>query len=219
MQIIKKINPQINMSALNDSVSGLRCYGVSIESLYTNHGIMLVKGITGKTFGKNLFPTDLTINIHMFLQNRRLRAVDYAVMEAGLCSILEKGNVVLSSPNMSKDTLIGLRNIVLAYAKTQNKLSLAFNGNITQDEIQRGDMLYSRRPKILSCGLDFEFDRVIDNVNEGVPVLLDWPNNDGHLITGMLELTDNSPKLLVLSQKPQTTRKIEENYKRKKGIR
>ena len=210
MQIIKKINNERSMSSLNDSIRDLPCYGVCIQSKYDKEGNFTIKGINSELFISNLSSSLLALNIHLF-NERKLTEVDYYKISQTLSKINSMPSVILSSSQLSRQTLDELRSTMLNcrdYEFVLSHIFVASNDDFSKRNIRIGDMIYSGRPK---SNTDYEFDRLTDYIKDGVPVLLDWQDNYEKRISRMIEMTNNSDKLIVLTKKPQTTRRVLNN--------
>lgn len=219
MRILKKIDSSMAMSSLNDSLRDSPCYGVTLQSKYSTDGIFTINDIESSKFEDVLWGTDKKVNIHLFNQ-RFLLDRDYQKIAEELKKICELAPIILSSSHLARKTLERFRETLIIQSQffserfkdataMQSRLSIVSGDDITARDVKMGDMIYSGENKSKE---DREFDRLVYYINNGIPVILDWSNNNHQRISKMIEKTDNSDDLIVISSKPQTTRGIEKSY-------
>ena len=205
MQIIKKIDNDVSLSSLNDSIKALPCYGISLEANYDWARNLTIKGESGSVFAAMLDPTKLTLNFHLFSE-RRLYDKHYVEIAQIFAKLKNSPRMILSSSQSERQELNELRQMILEHQGSKlSSVFVASSADLLRGEIEIGDMMYSSGTKSKA---NYEFDRLSDYVNNGVPVLLDWPDNNQDCISRMIEKTTGSDNLIVLARKPQTTRGI-----------
>ncbi len=205
MKIIKKIENGLSMGSFNDSLKNLPCYGVSVQAKYTKEGKLLIKGIDGLDFASEMIPNNLALNINIH-SAKKLNKSDYETISKTLIELKRVPLIILSSSQLARYNLNEFRGFMLKSQKISlPEIRVAANDDISQGQIKNKDMIYSSRLKAKN---DYEFDRLVSYVDANVPVLLDWQDNSNGCISEMIERTNGSDNLIVLSKKPKTTRRI-----------
>lgn len=205
MKIIKKIENGLSMDSFNDSLKNLPCYGVSVQAKYTKEGKLLIKGIDGLDFASEMIPNDLALNINIYSE-KKLKRLDYEIISRKLTKLKKTPLIVLSSSQLARYNLNEFRVLMLErQGLLLPEIRVAANDDMSHGQIKNKDMIYSSRLKAKN---DYEFYRLVSYVDANVPVLLDWQNNSNGCISEMIERTNGSDNLIVLSKKPKTTRRI-----------
>lgn len=207
MQIIEKIDNNISIGNLNNSLRDLPYCGISVQAKHEADGNFTIKGIEAETFVSNISMSLLALNIHL-CNEKRLSETDYLKISRILAQIKHASSVILSSSQLSRQTLNELRMRILdiqGHFPLSPRVFVASNDDLFAQNTKIGDMFYSGPSESKS---DHEFDRIAEQAKRGAAVLLDWPNNGDQRIKKIIEITNNSGKLIVLSKKPQITKRI-----------
>lgn len=214
MKIIKKFEQSMPIDHFNDAVRDYSGYGVNIEALYNDE--LKIMGVDGKLFIKGLIPKQMVLSVHLFVDGK-LHVADYNKIADVLARLREFDSVILSSTSLSRSSLNEIRFLVTSLQDrylmfNPLKFKIASKDDLRTSSFKGHD--YSNYEDIIYSDKGQSFfgearERLIECVNNGTNVMLDWPSNQDNCIGEMIEETYNSPRLILLSSKPQTSRKIE----------
>lgn len=200
MRTIKKINNSLPIGNLSDSLIDLPCSGICVQAKQEADGNFTIKGIEAQRFVSNISLNLLALNIHLSSE-KRFNEADYLKISRIIAQINYAASVILSSSELSRQTLNELRMMVLDFQKyflLPTNIFVASNDDLFMPNTRPGDMIYSDSSKSNSST---EFDRLFDYAENGVFVLLDWPNNENQRNALM---ANHSDEIIILSKKLQT---------------
>lgn len=194
------------MDGLNDSLRDLSCFGVTIQSTYTEKGILIINGLDSNDFIKKLKPTKLMVNIHLTSDKKLL---NYGIIRK-LSLLNQLCSIILSSSRISRQSLNDIREKVWHHdPQQQHGIFVAALEDVNSAEIEYGDMIYSYAHKNKYGN---EYNRLTSYVKDDIPVLLDWYDNYEQRLSTMIERTNNSDNLLIITRKPKTVRRIVKSH-------
>ena len=207
MKIIQKFDSTSTTESLNNSIiNNLSIDGVSIPAVFNRKGHFIIMGMDGRQFIKQLPQTDKILNFHMY-SKAKLTAQILDQTSYTLHKTPTTNDVILSSSQFFRPTLNKIRHGILMKEwnfHNEGSIIVAACGNISDDDYYN-DMIYSSRNRSDS---PIEFDRLLETIDNGNSVLIDWTDYDKKHTSRLLSLTNHSDKVLLLTTNPDHAKKI-----------
>jgi len=193
------------MEQYKDSIRDLTCYGTCVQAKYGPAGLR-IKNEYGDAFitGVSGPKRELALNIHLF-NEQRLGPSDYKSISNTVSRLNLIFSIILSSSALDRTALNDIRYRALGLVEDYSEIAIATPDEPTIRTYRLGDMIYSPTSRSNSS---YEHTRLEEYVAGGVPVLLDWQVNDNQCISDMIERTDASDSLIVLSENPKNIRQL-----------
>jgi hypothetical protein len=198
MRVIKKIDNYKPIESFKATLKTFPGTGVNVQAKYTSTGELLIMGMDGCDFIKTIPTKGLVLNIHLFNQ-KKLNKEDYNKIGRIIARLDKAKEIILSSSQLNRKTLEELRMIIWEYQDYLVPFVSVAAAQDIQGDNEFEDMMYS---PFNASRTEYENERISHYVNSGIPVIVDWVNNDRQRIANIVEKTNSSEDLIVLSKKP-----------------
>ena len=210
MRIIKVVDIHQTMDGLNQSFHDLPCPGACVDLKQTLNGTVRIMDRNPEKFGHDFYPVNdktLVLRINNLARMNQKKCEYLAMLLSGIQGL---SSMILASDSIQREYMEIIAQLLynkkLEDTWVAKTVHVASTDAMSADGFVLGDMMYYRTRKDNTSIREIE--AIAEQVKNGVPVLIDWSNNNGGRISTLQDLTGNSDDVYILSGKPQTTRRV-----------